>query len=80
MTVKEVERLFRKERRINMKIIKESKIEERFNKPSDRTQHYVDHVVPSGFSNRKNPWGKNDYEFPPYDMYSSILLLLINNT
>ena len=52
---------------INMKIIKESKIEERFNKPSDRAQHYVDHVVPSGFSNRKNPWGKNDYEFTPYE-------------
>ena len=50
-----------------MKIIKESKIEERFDNASQRAKHYTDHVVPSGYSNRKNPWGKNDYEFTPYE-------------
>ena len=48
-----------------MKIIKESKIEERFNTPQERARHYRFHVVPEGKSTRNNRNNSYDYEFTP---------------
>ena len=50
-----------------MKIIKESKVEERFNTPQERAKHYGFHVVPEGKSTRNNRNNSYDYEFTPYE-------------
>ena len=50
-----------------MKIIKEGKIEERFNTPQERAKHYGFHVVPEGKSTRNNRNNSYDYEFTPYE-------------
>lgn len=50
-----------------MKIIKE-----RFNTEKDRENHYNLHVLPAGKSSRKNKFGKEDYEFTPYEFPDEI--------